>query len=266
MWMLLVACGQVELQTCEGYDEPVAAGVAEGMEEASGLAMSRTQGVVWTHEDGATTGLQAFDMDGDHEGTWTLTGVGLTDLEDAAMGPDGQLWLADIGDNDRVRSSVQIVLLDEPDVDDGAGAWPAVATELTYPDGPVNAEALFVDNDGVAWVIERADHARPTLYRADLDGGTMDEHATLEIPGDGSPRVTAADMTPEGDRLMLRTPDRVLVYNRVDDADWADVLEGTPCSARVAVEAQGEAVAAADWGFLTLSEGDDPTLYRSTRR
>lgn len=266
MWMWLLACGQVELQTCEGYDDPVAAGVAEGMEEASGLAMSRTQGVVWTHEDGATTGLQAFDMQGDAQGTWTLTGVGLTDLEDAALGPDGQLWLADIGDNDTLRDTVQIVRLDEPDVGDEPGPWPAVATALTYPDGPVNAEALFVDNDGVGWVIERADHTRPTLYRVDLDAGVLHDVATLDIPGDGSPRVTAADMTPDGERLMVRTPDRVLVYNRLDDADWTEVLAGTPCSAVVAVEAQGEAIAAADWGFLTLSEGDDPTLYRSTRR
>ena len=75
------------------------------------------------------------------------------DAEDLAAGPDGSLWVGDIGDNDQRRSTVAVIVVPprgEP-----------VLHRLTYPDGPHDAEALLVDARGVPTVVTKERRVRP---------------------------------------------------------------------------------------------------------
>ena len=79
----------------------------------------------------------------------------MRDWEDIAIGPGPQanvdyLYVGEIGDNDSKHKSIKIYRVPEPNVD--ANQTPVVVTvrgvetiELTYPDGPRNAETLMVD-------------------------------------------------------------------------------------------------------------------------
>ena len=78
--------------------------------------------------------------------------------------------------------------------------------------------------------------------------------------------VTSADVTLDGKAVAVRTYGSVLVFNRdVSTKVWA-ALSGSPCSAPLPSEGQGEAVGFRTDGrqLATVSEGVKQTLHLST--
>lgn len=267
---LLWACVDTPRE-CEGYGSPEAVGTLENDElvEASGLAVSPEQAVVWSHNDkGDGARIFGVGLDGSDLGVWTLPGQILDDAEDIAFDAEGRLVLGDIGDNNRSRDSVRLLRFAEPDVSTAGGAIGAIEEfELTYPGKIRDAESLAVDpSTGNIYVFEKANSGRVSVYRADLSSGAFVEETKIHVPGDGDMAVTAADFTPDGERLLLRTRDRVLVWTRGDNLSISSILENSACEAPVADEEQGEALGAASWGFLTVSEGEAPQVFRSDRQ
>lgn len=246
--------------------------------ESSGAAISRQQrGVIWTHNDsGAEAELFAVHTNGELAGTVTLEGARHRDWEDIAVAdcPLGScLYVADIGDNAGRRSTVDIYRLREPE----PGTRTPVPTErfsVRYPDGPRDAEALFILPPERLFVVTRgrgdpiAVYAVPGPLRPDT---TVElEHvrtlSTAAVPHDD--QVTGADATADGRWIVLRTPSSLYFYTADQllpssrDAGRA----GTPLEAganppiRAGLngigEVQGEGVAAGDNGVVVLtSEG-----------
>lgn len=266
---VLVACAS-DPRDCEGYSEPEDLGAMETdeLDETSGLALSPAQGVLWAHNDsGDEARIFAIGLDGSHRGIWQLAGVDVQDVEDIAFDTAGRLVLADIGDNRSKRDSVRLLRFAEPDVSTGGGTIEGVEVfELTYSDRPQDAEALAIDpTTGEHYVFEKDHAGRISVHRADLATGSLDRVLKFNLPGDGDQAITAADFTPDGERLMLRTKDRVFVYSRSGQGDLGALLDSTPCLASAPDEEQGEALAAASWGFVTVSEGQNPHLHRANR-
>ena len=147
--------------------------------ELSGIVSSRrTTGVWWVHNDsGDSARLFAIGNDGRSLGEFRLAGAKATDWEDIGIGPGPKagvayLYVADIGDNAEARLSVQLYRVPEPAVDPAKPA-PSPRTldggetlTLTYPDGPHNAEAFFVDpKTGRLYIVSKRIGAAG-LYRA----------------------------------------------------------------------------------------------------
>lgn len=265
---------------------------ARPLVEASGLAVSRANdGVLWAHNDsGDTARAFALGEDGALLGTFKLVGAEAVDWEDMALGPDvddagnavddrDALYLADIGDNDAVRRNVTLYRVPEPDVAAGTDVGrvrldDVEAYPFQYPDGPRDAEALFVDRtDASFYVIEKSLSGGPVgIYRGSIEGWNADAAAmpTLQRVGTFSPgpsiaaAVTGADMTPAGDAIAVRTYGGVQLFARPEGTPVADALTAAPCRGPVPVEAQGEAVAITPAGdaYYTLPEGGSPTLSR----
>ncbi len=267
--MLLTACA-TELQQCEGYGPVEALGPLENSElkEASGLAVSPAQSILWSHNDrGDSARIFAVGMDGGDRGTWVLAGVEVVDLEDLAFDPQGRVVLGDIGDNQRSRDSVHLLRFAEPDASTGGGTVTEIEEfQLVYEDGPQDSEALAVDpQTGDIFLFEKDASGRVSVHQADLEAGTLKRIHRFRPPGDGDQAITAADFTPDGERILLRTRDRVLVYNRSAEGLEA-TLQGTPCLGPVADESQGESLGAASWGYVTVSEGAESVISRATRQ
>ncbi len=113
--------------------------------ESSGLALSRRHPhTVWTTNDsGDTARLFAVDTrTGRTVGVHTF-GAPVVDVEALAITPGGRLLVADIGDNRGNRQVPRIFWFDEPALGDTSGSWKS--WELSYPDGPHNAESIAVD-------------------------------------------------------------------------------------------------------------------------
>ena len=244
--------------------------------EASGLAASRTNPrVVWTHNDsGGEPGLYALGGDGRVRATLPLAGAENLDWEDMARGPGAAgepdwLYVGDIGDNGASRESVRVYRVAEPDLAgsaDGAvlPAAPAAFTNLVYPDGPRDAEALVVDPaSGDLFVITKREE-RARVYRARspaFAGGTVTLEYLREL---GEGMVTAADACPDGKTVLVRTYFGLDAYT---GSSVASALRRSPSPRLAEVEPQGEAVAAAPdcRGYYTLSEGSEQPLVRYLR-
>ena len=222
-----------------------------GVPEASGLALSRKHpDVIWTHNDsGNDSMLFAVDALGEARGRvrvpfrtrdWEDLSAGPCSPIDAAQGTAGDcLYIADIGDNDVARRSVQVLRVPEPEPEAARTARPEVFT-LTYPDGPHNAEAMFVV-DGVVFVVTK--DRRGVLFRSAAPLREPGPVAMRRVRELGIAGVTDAEASRDGASIVIRTVDEAIVYRT------ADLLDGrsAPAIARVALgrlrEPQGEGVA-----------------------
>ncbi|MFD3834640.1 WD40 repeat domain-containing protein [Streptomyces sp. NPDC058642] len=175
--------------------------------ESSGLAASRQHpGIYWTHNDQDTgTYLYAVDSStGKTVARITLKGVGTQrDVEAVAIGPDNQIYVGDIGDNDGVTwPYVWIYQLPEPKElkDQTIRAKQYV---VKYSDGSRDAEAMIVHpKTGRVYLIDKQE-----------DGGHLYEGpAKLSTSGANVFRpaaavdlwATDAAFSPNGRQLAVR--------------------------------------------------------------
>ncbi|MFD0358793.1 WD40 repeat domain-containing protein [Streptomyces sp. NPDC127110] len=194
-------------------ETPAASGTASGftitdprIKESSGLAASRIHpGVYWTHND-SDDGPYVYAVDsatGKTVARLTLTGTGTPrDVEAISLGPDGQLYVGDIGDNkDGTWEHVWIYRFQEPK-ELGDRTVAAEQFTVTYADGPRNAEALMVHPVTGRVYIASKNEQGGGLYegpeRLSADGRNVFRRVA-EVPW-----VTDGAFSPDGTRLTLR--------------------------------------------------------------
>ncbi|WP_411101527.1 WD40 repeat domain-containing protein [Streptomyces sp. cmx-4-9] len=176
------------------------------IKESSGLAASRIHpGVYWTHND-SDDGPYVYAVDsatGRTVARVTLTGIGRPrDVEAVSLGPDGQVYLGDIGDNlDGSWDHVWIYRFPEPkELADVS----VKATQFTvrYADGPRNAEALMVHPvTGRVYIASKSED-KGGLYEGPAQlsaGGPNVFRRVADLPW-----VTDGAFSPDGGQLALR--------------------------------------------------------------
>jgi hypothetical protein len=260
---------------CDGWGEPQAVGrVADAaLTEISGVVASRTHpGIIWVHNDsGAGPVLWALDTSGATVATLELAGAEAYDWEAASLGPGpggDNLYVADTGDNLGSRPYAVLYRVPEPAEVSGSLHAAAEALRLTYPDGPHNVEAMFVDPaTGDAYLIAKVLLAPAPVYRVPAAAWESGEAvaelvATLDV---GLLPATAADLSPDGQVLAVRTYAAVLLFSRPVGAPLAAVFGAHPCHVPAPPEAQGEAITWDGGGYLTIGEGSAAPIYRVSR-
>ncbi|WP_165956108.1 hypothetical protein [Streptomyces hainanensis] len=176
--------------------------------ESSGLAAStRHPDVYWTHNDQDPAGPNVYAVDGttgETVATVTLQGVEARDMEAISLGPDGDVYVGDIGDNfDGGWSEVWIYRFPEPAELADTTVTPTVYT-VVYDDGPRDAEALMVHPvTGRVYIASKKDDGTAALYAgpAELSAEGVN---TFERTADLGVWVTDGAFSPDGSRLMLR--------------------------------------------------------------
>jgi hypothetical protein len=214
--------------------------VPEELRELSGLAASRRHpGVYWAHNDsGNALVLYALREDGRIVATFPIPGVKSRDPEDVAVGPcdvtgkTSCIYLADIGDNGQRRANVQLLKLPEPG-ELRSRPLRAEVLPFTYADGPRNAEAILVDpRTARVFVVSKVLSSLGDVFRVDglgqRGGGTAVRVRRLKAPDEFDSYTTAADVHPDGDRVLLRTYGRVWELRAPGARAFEDVLEATP--------------------------------------
>ena len=228
------------------------------------VASKRYPGVLWAIRDRGgqdrpgkpQNALYAYKVTGGRVGT--LPGgasfkavpmpVEARDWEDIGRDSEGNLWVADIGNNECDRTDTALLKVREPDP---AAAGPAklLATyRYKFPDPPPgcagrNAEAMFLVDD-VPYLIDKAEQS--TLYRfPELDpAGTV----TLEKVGVLAGQVanlSGADLSADRARLAVDTHTTLYIYQATDPsldgpALVADLISRPPAwTVQLAGEAAG---------------------------
>ncbi|MGW8886633.1 WD40 repeat domain-containing protein [Streptomyces sp. NPDC055749] len=175
--------------------------------ESSGLAASRLHpGVYWTHND-SEDGPYIYAVDsrtGKTVATVTMQGVGEPrDVEGVSIGPDGNLYVGDIGDNlDGSWDHVWIYRFPEPKQLRNVTVR-ATQFDVTYADGARNAEALMVHpKTGRVYIASKNEDG----------GGLYEGPARLSTGGNNVfrrvgevPWVTDGAFSPDGEELVLRS-------------------------------------------------------------
>lgn len=209
--------------------------------EVSGIALSAQHpDTLWmTNDSGGGPYLYALDTtDCSIRATLRLLDTPARDHEALAIGRDAQgrdvIWVGDLGDNRdswpyaRIHKVVEPAKLRDADV-------PVTTYRFSYPEGPVNAEALMADPERERlWVISKQDGvgAMFTLPSPMSDAPTPMQATRV---GDARALVTDAAMAPNGKRFVVR------------DYLSAEVFSGKPPGAAQArfglpLQPQGEAV------------------------
>ena len=238
------------------------------LRETSGLAASRRHpGILWTHDDsGGEPVVYALDAMGRIVGAVRVTGARNLDWEDIALGPCASgdcLYIGDIGDNAAARPEVEIYRVPEPAPGDARTA-PAERLTLTYPDGPRDAEALYVLPDGAIYIVSKGRRSPVAVYRVP-HGAAPDTPLRLARIQVLSPNgsevdglVTGADATPDGHWVAIRTYAWLRLYRVGTGGQLAPALPNPGAPLEDAGETQGEAVAFGRGDTIWLSSEAGP--------
>jgi len=222
------------------------------LHEGSGIAASRSRpGVLWAHNDSSQPALVVLDEQGAVTGQVRVAGARVDDWEDIAVGPCPRgscIYIGDIGDNKEVRGAITVYRVPEP----AAGATTtdvAEAFQGKYPDGPHDAESLFVTAAGEIVVVTKGSSGSVAVYRFPR---ALTPGATMPLERVGSPltshrtppkdRPTAADLSPDGRWVAMRTSDYAAFFAS-DDFLAGRWKEAGRVDLRPLKEPQGEGVA-----------------------
>jgi hypothetical protein len=230
------------------------------LDEISGVVVGhRMDGVLWVEEDsGNGAVVYALEPTGEVVAEVTVDGATNEDWEDLAWAK-GRLWVGDIGDNERERSTIQVYLFREPG-DRDVTSVDATTVRLRYEDGPHDAEAMFVDpRDEHLYIIvkqftepESAVYAVPRREVRPGDVGVLRLVARVPLSF-----VTAAALGPAG--IVVHNYVSTLVFPWSDDRTIVSTLEGISCPVSIG---SSEAIAQTRDGraLYSVAEGVGPPI------
>ncbi|WP_314415136.1 WD40 repeat domain-containing protein [Streptomyces sp. DSM 40484] len=227
--------------------------------ESSGLVASRAHpGVYWTHND-SDDGAFLYAVDsktGKTVATVTMTGVGSPrDVEAISMGPNGHLYVGDIGDNlGGTWDHVWIYELPEPKKLKDQTVR-ATQYDVKYADGARDAEALMVHpKTGRVYIVSKNEDG----------GGLYEGPAQLSASGTNTFKrtadiglwVTDGAFSPDGEQLAVRGYFGGIAYR------WNNGKPKRQGQLKVPLQRQGESVTYTPDGSTLLygSEGSGSSV------
>lgn len=269
----------------QDWENFVDAGIAD-VSELSGLAASpQHDGIVWANSDsGNESEIYALrvNRNGDlrqfSDGHWfhtaDIVSIRNRDWEDLAFDSEGNLWIADIGNNSCQRNNLTLIKVTEPSPYRNTTAQVQGEFQIEYPDPPSgcanrNAESLFFVGT-TPYIIDKRDNSH--AYRVDsLDGNRVNTMTRLGplTPPAGSNSVsnlTAADLSQDGTRLAVTARGRgAVVYTVPAGTPPDEVVERLISSVPTTVSARGsnEAIAFFDENDSLLLGAEDGQLQRA---
>ena len=253
--------------------EVISSASIEELPEASGLAPSHVNpGMIWTHNDSGDL-PRIFLLEpatGRILSTVYLEGIENRDWEDIATGPgpDGTpyVFIGEIGDNRRVYDKKHIHYFPEPKLNSEVDTIREFGTySFNLPDEKRDSEALTIDPETRDILLFSKWEPRVVVYKIPFREGDYGQIETLGKVG--FTLVVAAEISPAGNELLLKTYEYIFLITREEGQSWAEAILGNSSkSLPYKVEKQGESIC---WdmdakGYYTLSE-QVPELYYARR-
>jgi hypothetical protein len=276
---------------CTAWDQVEVMGpLPSALDELSGLVASRAMpGVLYTHNDsGDVPRFFALSFFGQELAELRLVGAEAIDWEDIALGPctaDGVtcVFLGDIGDNLKQRTSYTVYRVREPDLRalvSSSNLTEPLDLQVQYEALPFvypgsmrhNAETLLAHpRTGDLYVITKettGTQSEVFKFPRPFTPGqqvTLIDLGPLGLPAVGDSPLTGGDIHPCGDALLLRLYNRNVELRAAPDAGFETAFSAAPNEVPTAIdEPQGEAIA---WGsdgqsYFTASEHTAQMLHR----
>ncbi|MEM7008159.1 MAG: hypothetical protein AAF462_03410, partial [Thermodesulfobacteriota bacterium] len=155
------------------------------------------------------------------------TGVKRSDFEDISVGKCFDktcIFIGDIGDNKARKYSGQIIIIEE-NKQYGSSVDPIKRLEITYPDGPHNAEGLAVHPNGDIYIVTKEENLRDfeaypaKVYKLPKEvwenkntkSAKLEHIGDIDLPSLNPSAtaygqvVSAFDIAPDGKKFLLLT-------------------------------------------------------------
>ena len=237
--------------------------------EVSGLIALQSGYVAINDSNTDASAIKIFYLDGGCKLTRSVSYPNAArDPEDLALGPNGELWVADIGDNieaDSRRQTIAIWTLPQT-----GNQRPAIH-RLTYPDGPHDAEAMLVTASGAVVIVTKNLVGASDVYVIDklpaannATGAPLRKVGQVKTLTSDTPlglvasrtSVTGAARSPDGKRVVLRTYADAYEWDVPNGDIVKAITTGEPRRTALPSEPQGEAISYSPDGasFLTISD------------
>ena len=248
------------------------------LNETSGIAASRVNpGVVWLHNDGRTNQLFGVRTTGETAAVLEWRDA-VVDLEDVASGPgptpeQDYLYIGDIGDNESHRPQVRVYRTIEPTIKPtGRPQYVSTVMEdfrFTYPDGPVDAEALLVDPLSGDIIIVTKEKKLARVFRA--PSASLKPKQTVELEEVvtlGVTNISGGDISRDGKWILLRSEKEGWLWPRDPKLSLSETFsQNMPRAVPVRQKSQsknGEGICFEpnSSGYFTISEGNHQPLVR----
>jgi hypothetical protein len=236
--------------------------VSKELVEASGLVESvANPGMFWSHNDsGNPADLFLIDKTGTIKMVCQLKDADNRDWEDIAVGPGPDdkstyVYIGDIGDNLSRYKTKLIYRLKEPMFDEAKkeiSEYDTIAIKLS--DAVRDTEALMIDPISKDMLVISKWEDSVRVYRVPYP--YQKENRALFVALIPFHKVVAADISTNGDEVLLKTYEDVFYWKRLPDESIVDLLKRKPMRLPYEREVQGEAIAFANdgSGYYTLSE------------
>ncbi len=184
--------------------------------ESSGLARDFTRQSLWTHNDsGSKPELYEIDYHGKLLSTLTIPHAKNVDWEDLAQGPQGTLFIGDIGNNANQRQDLAIYLVSpQNNTTDSITfryanqrAFPPSADSLNF-----DCEAFFYFNGNLYLFSKNRSKTDRFVKMYELPARSGDYTISVRDSIYIETQVTAADVNPSGTTFALLTYGKILLF------------------------------------------------------
>ena len=242
---------------------------APEIDECSGIAHSRLNpDLLYVQNDsGGSATVFALDLEGKLKHKLSLEVASNRDWEDIAVGPGpiagrSYIFVGEIGDNNARYDNIAIYRFPEPSLA-ATDSLETITTydtiRIRYQDGARDAEALFVDPRTKDIYLISKREAEVGVYRLSYPQSTTELNIATKIATLPYNWVTAADISPKGDKILVKTYTNVYRYKRGKRQSIAEALSRSPGTLAYTIEPQGEAICfdQEGKGRYTLSEKHD---------
>lgn len=260
--------------------------------ETSGVAFSRREAdLLWMINDGGhPAALYALGTDGRDQGRIIVDGAHNTDWEDLAgfdLAGRAYLMIADVGDNQAVRATSRIYVVEEP-TRLASGAFPQAVRlawqfDFRYEDGPRDCEGAAVDMQAERILLITKRTRPPQLYTLPLrppsDIKIPIARRVGEMPRLPPPTVqdrlvhprlgtvfsqpTALDIRMDNRLAVVLTYKDAYLFPRAPEQAWATALAGSPLTVPLPALKQMEAACFDGRGdalYITTEQRPAPLL------
>ena len=196
--------------------------------ESSGIVVSGPN-LIWSHNDANNSAhLYAFDTLGTLRRTLSIASFPNTDWEDLATDDDGNIYIADLGNNNNARTDLRILRIPDPDNIAGDEVTPEVI-HISYSDQssfPPPATEKNFDVEALVWregylYLFTKDRSIPftgisKMYKVPAIPGVYQvaPYDQIFLGNDAEKaRVTSAAYNRHNGMLCLLTHDRILCFS-----------------------------------------------------
>lgn len=177
-----------------------------GMSAPVGTAADTENDWYWVTDGQPSSTSSLIAVDGSGRRTAKVSWQAQVRHVEALSWANGSLYVGDIGDPDSGRDDIQV--LSPLTMTGDSASWKA--WDLSYPDGPHDADAMAVSPKGNIYIITKG--ASPAVYRAPASLSRSGENRMTKV-ADAPTGVTDAVFLPGGDTVAVRTASQVLVLD-----------------------------------------------------